>query len=229
MDNQINPYAQKIKTLDDVADMSRLGAAAIEILRKHMKTDSSHDEGHIVRVVRDALWFSQDGDVDVIVPSAILHDLVNLPKDSPDRHLASRYSAVKAISELETATGKVGMTPVIRLKVINAIEAHSWSANIPTLFPEAAAVQDADRIDSLGCIGIARLFATGGAMRRTLFHPTDPLAKKRDLDELTYSLDHYFVKLKHLPDTMKTEIGKREAQRRLKKMETFIEGLIDEL
>jgi uncharacterized protein len=229
MSDVTNPYASRIKKLDDVKNMVFLATDAIDILRKHMVTDPSHDEGHIVRVVRNALWFGQGGDSNVIIPAAILHDLVNVPKDHPDRHLASSFSAEKAIHELKLSSGGPALTRELSDDISHAIEAHSWSARVPAETLEAEAVQDADRIEALGCIGIARLFSVGGAMGRALFHPSDPLAKNRDLDELTYTLDHHFVKLRKLPDTMKTERGIEEARVRLVKMESFIEDLVYEI
>ena len=222
-----NPYTAHIKTLRDAGDLSFVGAGAIEIMREHMKCDPGHDEGHLVRVLRNTLWFGEGGNINVMVPAAVLHDIVNLSKDHPDRASASRLSASKAVKELESVAVP-GFTTRYD-EIYHAIEAHSWSANVLPMTLEAKALQDADRIDSLGAIGIARLFAVGGSLGRTLFHPTDPFAKHRPLDESTYSLDHYFVKLNNLHSTMQTERGQIMAAGLTLRMNDFVLKLVTEI
>lgn len=70
-------------------------------------------------------------------------------------------------------------------------------------------MQDADRLDALGPVGIARMFSVGGQLGRALAHPTDPLAQQRPLDDVTYTLDHIEVKLATLPASMQTAAGRR--------------------
>jgi len=73
-------------------------------------------------------------------------------------------------------------------------------------------VQDADRLESLGAIGLARVFYTSGALGRPLFDSEDPLANRRELDDATYALDHFQKKLLKLPETMQTEAGRELAR-----------------
>src|SRR3546814_12128665 len=79
--------------------------------------------------------------------------------------------------------------------VAHAIEAHSFSAAIAPTTIEAKIVQDADRLDALGAVGLARLFYTAGRMGSAFAHPPDPLARTRPLDDRAYALDHIEVKL----------------------------------
>lgn len=222
-----NPYGERLPTLDRAGDISIWGATAIDILREHAQHDPGHDEGHILRVLKLALWFGQESDLNILVPAVILHDLVNVPKNDPLRNKASFMSATKAIRELEKLIAF--KDDAQRDGIFHAIEAHSWSAGVLPLTLEAKALQDADRIEALGHIGIARLFAVGGSLGRTLFHPTDPLGRNRELDETTYTLDHYMVKLEKLHLTMQTDLGREIAQRRTLKMIDFIVGLSAEL
>lgn len=230
---------KNITALEDVIPLSRYVEPAIRIVREHMKFDSGHDEQHLVRVVRDALDFSQGPhlmsnfwvdvrvDYDVLLPACILHDLVNYPKDHPHRSKASYESGKLAIEKLEEILPfKSNMHHVT---IWDTIESHSWSAGVEPKSLEAKCLQDADRIEALGKIGIARLFSVGGSMGRALWHPTDPLAKHRELDELAYTLDHASVKLGKLYLTMKTERGCNTAIDRTKVMMEFIKDLMIEL
>lgn len=226
--SQANPYALGITTLDDVKALSLWGTYAVDVQRLVMECDSAHDEAHIVRVVRNAMWFGgEEADPDILIPAAVLHDLVNYPKSSPLRNKASYFSAKKAVEELGRMTNFKSAAQ--QRGIFHAIEAHSWSAKVEPNSIEAEALQDADRIDALGAIGIARLFSVSGSMNRALFHPTDPMGEDRELDEYKYTLDHFFVKLRNLAYTMRTETGARYARERTTQMELFVIDLVAEV
>jgi uncharacterized protein len=146
-----------------------------------------------------------------------LHDLVNLPKNDPPRASASTRSAELARVLLE----REGFPPGRLAAVAHAIEAHSFSAAIPATTLEARIVQDADRLDGLGAVGLARMFYIAGRMGSGLAHPSDPLAQGREFDDRAYALDHIPVKLARLPGMMQTEAGRAMAQRRLALLEEF--------
>ena len=114
-------------------------------------------------------------------------------------------------------------------EVFHAIEAHSYSANIPTRTLEAAVVQDADRLDSLGAIGIARCLLVGGKLNRPLFHDEDPFCDGREPNDGQYTIDHFYAKLFKLPATMKTDAGRAEAQRRADLMQRYLDDLRKEV
>ncbi len=73
-------------------------------------------------------------------------------------------------------------------------------------------MQDADRLESLGAIGLARVFYVSGALGRALFDSDDPLAAHRELDDTAWALDHFQKKLLTLPSTMQTEAGRALAR-----------------
>ncbi len=189
--------------------------------------DVAHDQGHLDRVLRMALAIA-DGegvyDRPALVAASLLHDCVHVAKNSPQRSHASRLAA-------EVAGGILpGMgLPIASIRTAcHAIEAHSFSAGIEPCSPEARALQDADRIESLGAIGIARCFAVSGSMGRPLFDPQDPLAERRPLDELAWALDHFQTKLLRLPATMRTESGRRMAEQRAGVLRTFMQQIEEE-
>lgn len=222
-----NPFNTSIASLDDLTSLSEWAQPSLDLVRQTMMFDPAHDESHLLRVVRNALWFGEDGDKDVIIPAALCHDLVNLPKSHHNRSLASTLSAIDTITALHKTIGFKDRAHCENIR--HAIVAHSFSAKTAPYTLEAKAVQDADRIDSLGLLGITRMFSVGGSMGRALFHPTDPLAENRELDEYAYSLDHYATKLGTLRKTMTTPRGIVMATNLTIDMEVFIKDLIMEL
>ncbi|EBZ8105846.1 hydrolase, partial [Salmonella enterica subsp. enterica serovar Muenster] len=113
--------------------------------------------------------------------------------------------------------------------ICHAIEAHSFSANIAPATPEAKIVQDADRLEALGAIGLARVFAVSGALGVALFDADDPFADRRPLNDKQFALDHFQTKLLKLPLTMQTERGKYLAQRNADFLVSYMAKLSAEL
>jgi uncharacterized protein len=189
--------------------------------------DPGHGTVHLERVVATALRLAAEegARLDVVLPAAWLHDCVHVAKDSPDRSRASRLAAHHALRYLESAGYPAAALPEIR----HAIEAHSYSAGIVPRTVEARVVQDADRLDALGAIGIARCIAVGGALGRPLYAPDDPFCRARVPDDLGASIDHFFSKLLNLAGTMQTGAGRREAERRTAFIRAFLEQLESEI
>lgn len=182
--------------------------------------DGAHDASHLARVWRNAqalLLEHPEANPLVVMAACHLHDLVNLPKDHPERAQASRRSARLAHHQL----GWMGFPADLLDGVAHAIEAHSFSANIAAQTIEAKIMQDADRLDALGAVGLARVFYIGGQLGRPLAHPDDPLAEHRPLDDATYTLDHFVAKLARLPDMMQTGAGRKLAEQRVKLLMDF--------
>jgi len=191
------------------------------------EADAAHDRAHVERVVKTVrrLAKEEDARMDVVVPAAWLHDCVVHPKDAPDRDQASRLAAEAAGDFLEREGYPDEWIPDIE----HAIAAHSYSGDVAPETMEARVVQDADRLDAIGAIGIARCFTVGGALGQTLYNPDDPFCDDRDPDDDTYTLDHFYAKLLRLPDTMQTEAGRAEAEQRVAFLQTYLDQLRDEL
>ena len=191
--------------------------------------DGAHDLGHLRRVWRSARTIAQaEGALDalVLLAAAYFHDLVNPPKDSPLRSQASALSARQA----RTVLTELGY-PTDRLDAVaHAIEAHSYSAAVEPRTPEAKVLQDADRLEALGAIGLARCYYTGGKMGSALWHPADPLGRTdRARDDARFSTDHFDLKLLRLPAMMRTDEGRRLAEARADVLKQFLRHLEDEL
>ena len=191
------------------------------------EADAAHDIAHIQRVVANAKRLAQGegANLTIVVPAAWLHDCVVVNKNSPDRKRASTMAAERAGEFLRTEGFPRAFIPPIE----HAIAAHSYSANIAPETTEAKVVQDADRLDSIGAIGVARCLLTGVSFGAQLYHPADPWAENRNLDDKSYSVDHFPVKLFKLADMMQTSAGKKEAQRRTAFMQSWLDQLKSEI
>ena len=189
--------------------------------------DGAHDLGHLRRVWSRARIIALDEpcDLEILLPAAIFHDLVNLPKSHPDRARASQLSAEAACHFLRAD----GFAEAKLSAVGHAIAAHSFSAKITPVTPEARVLQDADRLAALGAIGIARMFHVSGAMGGGLFDADDPMALHRPLDDRAFALDHIETKLLKLVDTMRTEPGRAMAAERADWMLSFRTRLLSEI
>jgi uncharacterized protein len=185
-----------------------------------MEGDAAHDICHLHRVwasARKLMTSHPEADTLVVAAASYLHDLVNLPKNHPERARASTLAAAQATEKLEQAG-----FPADKLAAVgHAIEAHSYSAGIAPRTIEARIVQDADRLDALGPVGLARMFHVGGQLGRSLAHRTDPLALEREPDDTRYTLDHISAKLARLPATMQTRAGRRLAEDQVAMLEAF--------
>lgn len=197
----------------------RLAALAAAALAEQ-GPDGAHDLTHFERVWRNAqalLAHYPQADALVVLAACYLHDLVNVPKDDPRRSSASRLSAGLARERLAA----LGFPADKLAGVAHAIEAHSFSAAVPATTLEARIVQDADRLDGLGAVGLARMFYIAGRMGSALAHGTDPLARERPLDDKAYALDHIDAKLARLPGMMQTDAGRALAEARLATLTDF--------
>ena len=185
--------------------------------------DPAHDLLHFERVVSLAkhLCKLENGNPEIVIPAAWLHDFVIVPKDSPLRSQASRLSAEKAIDFLKD----IKYTSSFYHEIAHAIEGHSFSANIEIKTIEAKIVQDADRLDGLGAIGIARCFATAGLLKRSFYFSDDPFCEARAPDDDQYTIDHFYKKLFKTAETLKTKSGLLEGQRRIEVMKSYLSSL----
>lgn len=190
--------------------------------------DPTHDAAHLLRV---ALWTLRLGagaggvDEREAIAAALLHDAVHVPKNSSERAKASERSAEFAAARV----AELGFGPDAVQRIAAAVRDHSFSRGAVPESALGSALQDADRLEALGAIGLLRTISTGVRMGGAWFHPENPFAHDRDLDDTKYSVDHFFAKLMGLPDTMRTGEGRVEAQRRRALLRTFLNALADEL
>ncbi|MEO3991263.1 phosphohydrolase [Pseudocitrobacter cyperus] len=191
--------------------------------------DAAHDISHFRRVWHTARHIAGEEPVCflVLLTACYFHDIISPPKNHPDRSRASRLSAERAQTILRQDFPDFPAEHFPALA--HAIEAHSFSAQIVPLTLEAKIVQDADRLEALGAIGLARVFAVSGAMNSALFDADDPFADQRALDDKRWALDHFQTKLLRLPQTMQTRRGRELAQHNADYLVQFMAKLSAEL
>lgn len=200
--------------------------SAADWTRQQMSTSTGHDWGHIERVVTNAerLARAEEADVLVVKLAATMHDVVNLPKDHKDRHLASTMSAEKAAGWLGDKISAERIEGVYE-----AVKCHSYSAGFVPQSLEAKVVSDADNLDAIGAIGIARAFECSGELGRITVASDDPFCDVRKPDDGVYGVDHFYTKLLGLGDRFYTESGRQEATQRLEFMRTYLDEMAREI
>ncbi len=196
-------------------------------------TDLAHGWEHISRVYTLAQYIAEKEGANLFIVgmAALLHDLghtaIRLPSDAaPGHHTDDSVTLALDIMRRYEIPDDIQQT------VIHAILAHSFSRGLEPQTLEARVIRDADRLDALGALGIMR-WSIVGAQRSTeqtrSYNPDDPFAEQRLPDDHTYMLDHFFVKLFKLADTMTTATGRSLAQRRTAFMRSYIYELKSEL
>jgi uncharacterized protein len=189
--------------------------------------DGAHDIGHIGRVFANAMRIhaSEGGDGGVLAAAVLLHDCVAVEKSSPLRAQASRLAAEKASGIL----AGLGWSEAAIEACAHAITTHSFSAGIRPETLEAKILQDADRLDAIGMIGVARLFYIGGRMGSGLYDPIDPRAEARALDDKAFAIDHFAAKLFKLADGFQTGTGRALAEERHRRLHLFHDLFLEEI
>ncbi len=189
--------------------------------------DSGHGIDHVRRVVENAKRIGQAelANAYVYLPAAWLHDCVIVAKNSPQRRMASALAAKRAQQFLV----EIGYPDIWIYPISHCILSHSFSANIPCETIEAKVVQDSDRLEAVGAIGLSRCLMTGGAMGQRLYHPGQPFPIDRLPADTEQSVDHFFAKLLGLHKTMQTNSGRNEARQRSDFLLDFLKQLADEI
>lgn len=198
-----------------------------EIKKSMTKNDPSHDLEHIRRVCDNAemLCKQEKANKKLVIAAALLHDIVSYPKNDTRAKTSSTKSALLAKKIL-----KKMLYTDYEIKIItDAIESHSFSKNKKPKTIEGKILQDADRLDAIGAIGIARTFAVGGAENRSFYETKDPFCRKRKPNDQKWTLDHFYKKLLKIESNMNTKSAKMEAKRRTKIIKKFLKDLEQEI
>jgi len=191
----------------------------------------AHDFQHVLRVYKNAETISKQEkgsvDLDVVLAAALLHDIVVYPKGS----IKTINSADDSAEIAKKILLEYKNYPREKIeKVADAIRTHSYSKKLVPRSLEGKILQDADRLDAIGAIGIARTFSVGGSENRSLYNPTDPFYKsERQLDDTQWTLDHIKKKLLILKNSMHTKTAKKIAEERTEFMELFLNQLRSEI
>ncbi|MEN5090697.1 HD domain-containing protein [Pseudomonas protegens] len=189
--------------------------------------DGSHDLSHIHRVWINARAIQkiEGGDLETLLAATLLHDCVAVEKNSPLRAKASTLSADKAASIL----AGLGWSESKVLAVAHAVKTHSFSAGFEPTTLEAKILQDSDRLDAIGMVGVARCFYIAGRMGSALYDFTNPLALDREYQDKRFAIEHFHTKLLKLAYGFQTQEGARIAAKRHESLEHFVKEFMAEI
>ena len=206
--------------------MNVLDSIKNEII-KIMDNDPAHDFDHVMRVYTNAkkIVKEEKADEKLVLSAALLHDIVSYPKSSK----RSKFSSIDSAKKSKIILKKYGFSEKEITIVSDAIKDHSFSQNKVPETLEGKILQDADRLDALGAIGIARVFATSGSLNRPFYNIDDPFCTKRNPDDDLWAIDHFFNKLLKLESLMNTRSGKIEAKKRTRVLKEFLKQLKNEI
>jgi uncharacterized protein len=192
-----------------------------------MINDTAHDFDHIMRVFKNAQTICRKENVNekLVLSAVLLHDVISYPKSDK----RSKLSSIKSAEESKKILKKFNFTKEEIQIISDAIRDHSFSRNAIPATLEGKILQDADRLDAIGAIGIARVFAVGGSEKRPFYNIKDPFCKNRTPNDKIWTLDHFYRKLLKLESLMNTKSGKIEAKKRTRVLKDFLNELKKEI
>ena len=208
--------------------MEQLVQNATKYIKEAFQNDfSGHDFFHSMRVYRTAMKIAQaeHADLEVVALAALLHDVDDRklsPATAEKKENAARFMRSQNVPEAKI------------LQVCQIIDEVSFKGtdSVRPSTPEGKCVQDADRLDALGAIGIARTFAYGGSHTRAIYDPELPprtaMNQAQYYSSKSTSLNHFYEKLFLLEDMMNTETGKAIARKRTQYMQEFVDEFLHE-
>ena len=205
---------------------ARLDAVAAEASRAQ-NADPAHDILHVRRVVRTAQHISQaeNANENISVCAALLHELFSYSKSDVRSPLSGQECARRA--RMVLANEGVGETESAAIGY--AIAVHPFSLGVLPETTEARILQDADRLDAIGAVGIARCFSSGAAMGRPFYEETDPFCQARPPNDKEYTLDHFYRKLLRLEDGFHTDTAREMARTRTVFLRDFLQQFAHEI
>jgi len=161
----------------------------------------------------------------LVLSAALLHDIVVYQKSDP----RSKNSSVKSSIESKKIMEKYDFSKDEIQIVSEAISEHSFSKHKIPKTLVGKILQDADRLDAIGAIGIARVFAVGGSVNRPMYNTSDPFCIKRSPNDKKWTLDHFYRKLLVLEKDMNTKTAKKISQQRTKILRNYLDCLKTEI
>lgn len=203
------------------ARLAEIAAARLE------GAEPAHDFFHVERVVKNALVIAEREGANIAIAalSALLHEIFTLPKSHPDSASAGDLAAEHA----RTVLVAEGVDASLIDPICGAIRDHAFSKGVVPEALESRVLQDADRLDALGAIGLARMWATCADMKRPFYSPEDPFCDAREPNDKEWGLDHVFKKLLVVPARLHLATSRRIAEERTAFLHAFLRQLRTEV
>jgi uncharacterized protein len=190
------------------------------------EADPAHDFSHVMRVCKNAqvIGKSEDADMEVLLWASLLHDA-----GSKSKNLEISVEPDQRQQRIEEFLKEKRIPSEVQKNILYAVEVHRFSKGVVPITLEAKILQDADRLDAIGAIGIARVFMTGGTLGRALYDPVDPFCRDREPDDKKWNLDHFYKKLLKLESGMHTKTARMLARKRSAVMKRYLLDLEEEI
>lgn len=190
--------------------------------------DPSHDIQHAIRVLNIVKYIAkrEGGDLEILIPGALFHDVICYPKDNPKSKFSAQESAEFAINILSA----LEYYPKEKIEgVYTVVNECSFSKGIIPNSLEGKILQEADRLEATGIISIMRTFSSVGQMGKKFYHPEDPFCKDRKPNGKEYGLDLFYERLLKVKDLMYTKTARKIAEIRTKVLHKFLKDFEIEL
>ena len=223
LDRAHTRYTSGMIDLPDLPGLPSVAPLVLAAERACAALGPTHDFQHVVRVVANArrIAVAEGARLEVVTLAALLHELVNLPKDHPESHRSGDLCADAASLLLE----REGWPRALADDISACIRDHAFSKGALPPSLEGKVVQDADRLDAIGAIGLLRFASTCGELGKPLYNPDDPFCASRPPDDKRWGLDHVYRKLLRVPALLHTDTARAMAAER----DAFVRAFIDEL
>ena len=202
--------------------------AKARVYEFHDSDSTGHDYWHVMRVYNNArmLQAEEGGDRFIIEVAALFHDMIDYKLTDDE------YAQIEVIKTFLEARGVGADVAECIIHAMQAVSYKGGNNTVEVATVEDAIVQDADRLDALGAVGIARTFIYGGNKRHALYDP-DRTAREELTFELyskedTTRINHFYEKLLRLKDLMHTDAAKNVAEARHQFMEVYLEQFYEE-
>jgi uncharacterized protein len=211
-------------------DFNEITAQTIRFVKQRLaQAEAGHDWFHIERVYKTALHINtqENGDLLTVALAALLHDIADSKFNNGDEEIGPQ-TAGNFLAGLHVSADVI----IHVQQIIRNMSYKSSLAGVDFSSPELNIVQDADRLDAMGAIGIARAFTYGGYKNRTMYDPAIPSnpdqSKEAYKNSTAPTINHFYEKLLLLKDLMKTTAGKKLAEERHNFMLLYLQHFYEE-
>jgi uncharacterized protein len=210
------------------ADAEILAVVSARAERLFGDAQGSHDWEHSLRVLRLCRLIGppEGGDARVLEPAAVLHDIGRCRQDAARGGLCHAALGAEMAAEL---LADLGLDPALSANVIHCIRSHRFRGDARPETCEARILFDADKLDAIGAVGVARAYLFAGEVGAMLHNPNHDIRNTRAYTRDDTGYREFELKLRHIKDRMLTGEGRRLAEARHRFMMGFFERLLSEI
>ena len=215
-------------SVEEVTDRRSMLETVERIAAKHFEgARGSHDWDHTLRVSRlcRRIGTAEGADMDVVMVAALLHDIGRCHQDATNGQVCHAEKGAQLAGPVVEA---LPLTPGQKENILHCIRTHRFRGNRPPRTPEARVLFDADKLDAIGAVGVARAYLFAGELGARLHNPDLKVEEAQPYSQDDTGYREFQVKLCKIKDRMLTGEGHRLAVERHDFMETFFKRFLDE-